>query len=90
LQKDEGVEDEGSEIYSTVMWVTGKEDSVPTKYTYEYSVLHEKRWGNTKTASGLAIGLLMSGRNQIHMKGFASPEQCIDPMILLKEIKNRG
>jgi saccharopine dehydrogenase-like NADP-dependent oxidoreductase len=89
-RKEEDIEEEGSEIDSTVMWVTGIKDSVMTKYTFEYYVEHEKKWGNLKTASGMAIGLLMLGRNQIRMKGFAAPEQCIDPHVLLDEIKARG
>ncbi len=83
-------EEQGREICATILWVTGKKNGEPTKLTYEYWVEHEKKWGNTKTGVPLAVGLLMLGREQITMRGFAAPEQCINPNDFIKELKQRG
>jgi saccharopine dehydrogenase-like NADP-dependent oxidoreductase len=83
-------EDRGREICGTILWVTGKKNGNPTKLIYEYWVEHEKKWGNTKTGVPFAIGLLMLGRGQITMRGFAAPEQCIDPITFIEELKKRG
>jgi hypothetical protein len=32
----------------------------------------------------------MLGRGQITMRGFAAPEQCINPIDFIKELKKRG
>jgi saccharopine dehydrogenase (NAD+, L-lysine-forming) len=87
--REQEEEEQGSEICATVLWVTGLKDGKPTKLTYEYWVEHEKQWGNTKTGVPFAIGLLMLGRGQITMRGFAAPEQCINPADFIKELKKR-
>ena len=82
-------EEQGSEICATVLWVTGLRGGKPTKLIYEYWVEHEKQWGNTKTGVPFAIGLLMLGRGEITMRGFAAPEQCINPSDFIKELNKR-
>lgn len=88
--REQREEDQGREVCGTVLWVTGIKDGEPTKLTYEYWVEHEKKWGNTKTGVPFAVGLLMLGRGQITMRGFAAPEQCINPIDFIKELKKRG
>jgi len=88
--REQQEEDRGREVCGTVLWVTGIKDGVPTKLTYEYWVEHEKKWGNTKTGAPFAVGLLMLGRGGITMRGFAAPEQCIDPILFMKELRKRG
>jgi saccharopine dehydrogenase-like NADP-dependent oxidoreductase len=88
--REEHEEEQGKEICATILWVTGVKGGESTKLTYEYWVEHEKRWGNTKTGVPFAIGLLMLGRRQVTMRGFAAPEQCINPIDFITELKKRG
>jgi len=86
-QEEEG---EGSEFCATVLWVTGEKDKDPVKLTYEFMVEHEKRWGNTKTGVPFSVGVLMIGRGEITKRGFTVPEECIDPVKFIEELKKRG
>jgi lysine 6-dehydrogenase len=86
-QEEEG---EGREFCATVLWVTGEKDREPVKLTYEFMVEHEKRWGNTKTGVPFSVGVLMIGRGEITKRGFTVPEDCIDPVKFIQELKKRG
>jgi len=70
--------------------VTGEKNKEPVKSTYEYMVEHDKRWGNTKTGVPLSVGVLMIGRGEITKRGFTVPEECIDPVKFIEEVKKRG
>jgi lysine 6-dehydrogenase len=83
-------EEQGTEFCATVLWVLGERDKEPVKLTYEFMIEHEKRWGNTKTAVPFSIGVLMIGRGEITKRGFTVPEECIDPVKFIKEMKKRG
>jgi saccharopine dehydrogenase-like NADP-dependent oxidoreductase len=86
-QEEEG---EGREFCASVLWITGEKDKVPVKLTYEFMVEHEKRWGNTKTGVPFSIGVLMIGRGEITKRGFTVPEECIDSVKFIQEMKKRG
>jgi len=86
-QEEEG---EGRECCATVLWVIGEKDKEPVKLTYEFMVEHEKRWGNTKTGVPFSIGVLMNGRGEITKRGFTVPEECIDPVKFIQEMKKRN
>lgn len=90
VSKEQKMEDSGREVCGTVMAVSGLEKGIPTKLTYEYWVEHDKKWGNTKTGVPFAIGILMLGRNEITQRGFAAPEQCINTVAFIDELKKRG
>jgi lysine 6-dehydrogenase len=83
-------EEQGSEFCATVLWVSGEKNEEPVKLTYEFMIEHEKRWGNTKTGVPFSIGVLMIGRGEITKRGFTVPEECIDPVKFIKEMKTRG
>lgn len=83
-------EEQGSEFCATVLWVLGEKNKEPVKLTYEFMIEHEKRWGNTKTGVPFSIGVLMIGRGEITKRGFTVPEECIDPVKFIGEMKNRG
>lgn len=90
VSQEEEEEGEGKEFCATVLWVTGKKDKEPVKLTYEYMVEHDKRWGNTKTGVPFSVGVLMIGRGEITNRGFTVPEECIDPVKFIGEVKKRG
>jgi saccharopine dehydrogenase (NAD+, L-lysine-forming) len=83
-------EEQGSEFCGTLQWVTGMKDNEPVKITHSFMVEHEKRWGNTKTGVCFSVGILMIGRGQITKRGFTVPEEAIDPVKFIEEVKKRG
>lgn len=83
-------EEQGSEFCASVIYVTGEKKGEPVKLTYEFMVEHEKRWGNTKTGVPFSVGVLMIGRGEITKRGFTVPEDCIDPIKFIQELKKRG
>jgi lysine 6-dehydrogenase len=89
VSSEQRAKEEGKEWCATLVRVSGDKDAYHTKITYEYLVEHEKKWGNTKTGVPFAIGILMLGRGQITMKGFAAPERCINPEDFIAELKKR-
>ena len=91
LAAQEQEEDEqGSEFCASVLWMTGEKNKEPVKLTYEFMVEHEKRWGNTKTGVPFSVGVLMIGRGQITKRGFTVPEEAVDPVKFIQEVKKRG
>ncbi|OGP96730.1 MAG: hypothetical protein A2157_04465 [Deltaproteobacteria bacterium RBG_16_47_11] len=83
-------EEQGSEFCASVLWITGLKDKTPVKLTYEFMMEHEKRWGNTKTGVPFSVGVLMIGRGEITKRGFTVPEEAIDPVKFIQEVKKRG
>jgi saccharopine dehydrogenase-like NADP-dependent oxidoreductase len=83
-------EEQGSEFCASVIYVTGEKKGELVKLTYEFLVEHEKRWGNTKTGVPFSVGVLMIGRGEVTQRGFTVPEECIDPLKFIQELKQRG
>jgi lysine 6-dehydrogenase len=87
-QLEEGVE--GSEIWMTMVRIKGEKNREPVMLTYEIKAEYEKRWGNKKSGTPCAVGVLMLGRGEVSSRGFTVPEECIDPHKFIQENKNRG
>jgi lysine 6-dehydrogenase len=90
VAQEQEEEEQGSEFCATVLWLIGQKGRTAVKLTYEFMIEHEKRWGNTKTGVPFSIGVLMVGRGDIAKRGFTVPEEAVNPVKFIEQLKERG